>query len=68
MNTVEDVVQHGDVQDIKNKINELNQEVVESRREVKVSRVCEWVNSKALDLFGKSIFEGGDRAKKSKRK
>lgn len=68
LNTVEDVVQHGDVQDIKNKINELNQEVVESRREVKVSRVCEWVNSKALDLFGKSIFEGGDRAKKSKRK
>ncbi|CAD1813571.1 ATP-utilizing chromatin assembly and remodelling N-terminal family protein [Candida parapsilosis] len=68
LNTVEDVVQHGDVQDIKNKINELNQEVVESRREVKVSRVCEWVNSKALDSFGKSIFEGGDRAKKSKRK
>ncbi|KAI5952199.1 hypothetical protein CANMA_005075 [Candida margitis] len=68
LNTVDDFVDHGEVHDIKSKIDELNQEIIESKQDVEINRVCEWVNSKALDVFGKSIFEGGDRAKKSKRK
>lgn len=68
LNTVEDVVNYGEATDIKNKIEELQEEIIESKQDVEVNRVCEWVNSKALDLFGKSIFEGGDRAKKTKRK
>ena len=68
LQTVEDVVNHGEVSDIKSKIEELNQEILESKQDVEINRVCEWVNSKALDLFGKSLFEGGDRAKKTKRK
>ncbi|KAI5964437.1 hypothetical protein KGF57_000929 [Candida theae] len=68
LDTVQDVIKYGEVSDIKNKIEELEREVAESKRDVEINRVCEWVNSKALDLFGKSIFEGGDRVKKSKRK
>ena len=33
------------------------------KKKKRLSRVLEWVNSKAIDKFDRSLYEGGDKSK-----
>lgn len=47
-------------------IKELEKELIEKKDNREINRVLEWVNSRALDLFEKSLYEGGDKQKSNK--
>ncbi|EDK46612.1 hypothetical protein LELG_04793 [Lodderomyces elongisporus NRRL YB-4239] len=66
--TTEEVVKYGDINDINTKIKLLQSELKEAKEEDEINRVTEWVNSRALELFNKSLYEGGDKPKRTKRK
>ena len=37
------------------------EKLIEKKDNREINRVLEWVNSRALDLFEKSLYEGGDK-------
>ncbi|KAK6466076.1 hypothetical protein DFJ63DRAFT_302555 [Scheffersomyces coipomensis] len=69
INSVNDVVEFGDISQLQEFASKLHQQLKEKREERDLSRVLEWVNSKALESFDKSLYDGGDKwkSKHSKR-
>lgn len=61
--TVEDALEFGEEEDLVKLIEKLKEEFEEKREERELNRVVQWVNSKAIDLFGKSLYDGGERLK-----
>ncbi|KAL6454180.1 ITC1 Imitation switch two complex protein 1 [Candida maltosa Xu316] len=69
--TVADALEFGEPDDIDRMISELQETLTEKKEEREINRVVEWVNSRALELFEKSLYDGGDKPKvksKSKKK
>ena len=66
--TVQDALEFGEPEDINKMIKELEKELIEKKDNREINRVLEWVNSRALDLFEKSLYEGGDKQKSNKSK
>ncbi|EGW30453.1 uncharacterized protein SPAPADRAFT_143258 [Spathaspora passalidarum NRRL Y-27907] len=64
--TLEDALQFGNEEEITSMVEKLDSELAEKRQDRDLNRVVEWVNSIALDSFGKSLYEGGDKYKSSK--
>ncbi|KSA01527.1 uncharacterized protein AC631_02748 [Debaryomyces fabryi] len=58
-----DVIGSDNVNDLSKVYTDLLNELQESKEEKELSRVLEWVNSKAIDKFDRSLYEGGDRSK-----
>ncbi|CAI5760726.1 unnamed protein product [Candida verbasci] len=66
LNSIEDVLQFGDIEDRKNWIDKFQKELDERQYQRELARVTEWINSKALDEFGMSLYEGGDKKNKGR--
>lgn len=66
--TVQDALEFGEPEDVNKMIKELEKELIEKKDNREINRVLEWVNSRALDLFEKSLYEGGDKQKSNKSK
>jgi len=58
-----DVIGSDNVNDLSKVYIDLLNELQESKEEKELSRVLEWVNSKAIDKFDRSLYEGGDKSK-----
>ncbi|KAG7663885.1 uncharacterized protein J8A68_002573 [[Candida] subhashii] len=63
--TVEDALEFGEEDDLVTMIEKLKEEFEEKREERELTRVVQWMNSKAEDRFGKSLYDGGERLKTS---
>ena len=63
MLTLEEALEYGDLVDVEKMQNELKEKLQEKREERDLARVLEWVNSKALEKFDKSLYDGGDKVK-----
>ena len=61
--TVAETLELGDIEDIKKMQDEQELKLKEKRKERDLQRVWEWVNSKALDKFDRSLYDGGDKPK-----
>lgn len=64
----EETIKSGSIEEL----NELHAKLIHDkqnkRTENQVTRVLEWVNSKANDAFDKTLYEGGDKAKPKPKK
>ncbi|KAG2732813.1 hypothetical protein G9P44_003803 [Scheffersomyces stipitis] len=63
VSTLEEALEYGDIVDVEKMQNELKEKLQEKREERDLARVLEWVNSKALEKFDKSLYDGGDKVK-----
>ncbi|ABN66362.2 imitation switch Two complex 1 [Scheffersomyces stipitis CBS 6054] len=63
VSTLEEALEYGDLVDVEKMQNELKEKLQEKREERDLARVLEWVNSKALEKFDKSLYDGGDKVK-----
>ncbi|KAI5956877.1 hypothetical protein KGF54_000495 [Candida jiufengensis] len=66
-NSVKDLIEHGSIQQLNDKISKLQKQIIQLNSENEINRILEWVNSSALDKFGKSLYEGGDKNSKTSR-
>lgn len=66
LETTQEIINSGNSEDLKNLLEQLNQEFEQKKKEFELNRAIEWVNSYALDKFEKSLYEGGDKKKQSK--
>lgn len=61
--TVEEALEYGEEDDLQRIIEELEEDLVEKKDEREVTRLGEWVNLRARELFDKSLYDGGDKPK-----
>jgi hypothetical protein len=67
LETTQEILEQGDITDLKQHLEKLSQILHEKKRDIELTRVLEWVNSTALENFEKSLYEGGDKIKSSRR-
>ena len=58
-----DIISSDNVNELSKLYSDLLNELQEAKEEKELSRVLEWVNSKAIDKFDRSLYEGGDKSK-----
>ncbi|KAK6458169.1 uncharacterized protein RJT20DRAFT_126114 [Scheffersomyces xylosifermentans] len=63
LHSVEEALEYGEIEELKKMKKELQAKLDEKRDERDLSRVLEWVNSKAMEAFDKSLYDGGDKAR-----
>lgn len=66
--TAEETLKAGNLTDLSGLLTELQEKRKEMRRKNHLSRVLEWVNSRARDECNKSLYEGGDKSKEKQKK
>lgn len=58
-----DIIGSDNINELSKLYSDLLNELQEAKEEKELSRVLEWVNSKAIDKFDRSLYEGGDKSK-----
>lgn len=58
-----DIIDNGDINELSKLRSDLLEELQDLKQEKNLTRVLEWVNSKAVEKFDKSLYEGGDKSK-----
>lgn len=66
--TTEDTLNNGSLLDLQRLLTDLKEKRKEMKSNNQLSRVLEWNNGAARDQFGKSLYEGGDKAKEKQKK
>uniref|UniRef100_A0A0L0P7U2 Imitation switch two complex 1 n=1 Tax=Candidozyma auris TaxID=498019 RepID=A0A0L0P7U2_CANAR len=66
--TIEETLESGSLEELTELQTELINDKEKKRIDNQVTRVLEWVNSKAQDAFDKTLYEGGEKAKPKPRK
>lgn len=68
VSSIEETIESGQLSELLELETTLTEKLKEKRDERDLSRVLEWVNSSAIDQFGRSLYEGGDKPIKPKGK
>ncbi|KAI5963095.1 uncharacterized protein KGF55_002887 [Candida pseudojiufengensis] len=59
--SIKELLVTGSINQCKEKIQILKQDIIKLNSNNEINRILEWVNSSALEKFGKSLYEGGDK-------